>query len=313
MIKKIILLLCLFLVISGCEQDRQILKVATGNPGGAYYPIGSSFAEVLSDKMEDYIFNAYVGQASVSNVKLIKDRDVDFAIVQSNVSSWANKGLGMFQSNSVDNLSGITSLYPEVIQIIVSSDSGIQSIEDLKGKRISIGLEESGNYFDALNILGAYDIGLEDFYPEYFTFSEAIEAMENNAIEGVFITSGVPTASVIVMDATIGIELLSISDEVINKLLAQYPYYAAYDLKKDVYGRIDQDITTISTPALLVCDSNLDETLVYNITKILFESMDLIKVSHPSMENFLEENYDSGMSIPLHPGAERYFNEKNWD
>lgn len=115
------------------------------------------------------------------------------------------------------------------------------------------------------------------------------------------------------MDATIGIDLLSISEAAIKDLIDKHPYYAAYDLKKEVYGRLDKDVRTISTPALLVCDSTLDEALVYNITKTMFESMDLIRASHPSMEDFLEENYGSGMSIPLHPGAERYFNEKNRD
>lgn len=313
MIKKFIMLLCLLLIITGCEQDRQVLKVATGNTGGAYYPIGSTFAEVLSDQMDGYIFNAYVGQASVSNVRLIKEGDVDFAIVQSNVSNWANKGLGMFEADPVDNLAGITSLYPEVIQIIVSKASGIDSIDDLKGKRISIGLEESGNYFDALNILDAHNIGLEDFNPQYLSFGQAIEAMEQETIEGAFITSGVPTASVIVMDATMEIEFLSISEPVLNKLIDKYPYYASYDLKKESYGRLKYDVKTISTPALLLCDKDLDEDLVYEITKTFFDTIDLVKASHPSMENFLQENYKSGMSIPLHAGAERYYNEKNKD
>lgn len=307
--KQITIVFIICIGLMSCNASDETLKIVTGSTGGTYYPIGSEIAEILSDNMDGYIVNAYTGNASVSNSNLILENAVDMALVQSNVSYWAYKGIGMFEEAPVSTIRGISSLYSEAIQIIVRSDSDIKSISELKGKRVNIGEVSSGNYFDSIAILEAYNLKESELQIYNHSFSEALELINNAEIDAVFITSGIPTTSVILMGSNIDIEILSIDESEIELLQINQPYYTKETIPANTYPGVDYDVTTLAVKALLVCSNELSEELVYNITKTFWNNNSSLKSTHEKGKSINIESSLDGMSILIHEGALKYYNE----
>lgn len=308
LMKKIILILICFIVITGCSENKENLKFATGSTGGTYYPLGSAIAELLTDE-SDVTVNAYTGNASVSNTRMLDEELIDMALVQSNVAEWAIEGIGSFEDEPIDSITGIASLYSEVIQIIVREEADIETFYDLKGKRVSVGQKDSGNYFDAINLFEAHGMSLELVEPYYLTFSQAIEAMDKGDLDAVFITSGIPTSSVSLMSSKVKINMLSIEDVILSKMIKDYPFYTREVVPANTYiGQANNKIT-LSTRALWICHESLDEESVYEMLDRFWTYSNRLYDVH---QNALELSIDDalkGMSIPLHPGAVKYYKE----
>lgn len=312
MLSKKILIIILSLLLVSCGKDNTI-KLATGSTGGTYYPVGSAIAEMLSDNMSEYNVNSYTGNASVANSNLFLEKATDMALVQSNVAFWAYSAKGMFEENPVDSIRGISSLYSEAIHIIVRSDSNIKSISDLRNKRVNIGAKGSGNYFDAMTLLNSYNIFEADISPFYDSFAETVEKMQNNEIDAAFITSGIPTTSVILMGSHVDIELISIDEDKMEILKESQPYYTVEIIPGKTYPGIEYDVSTLAVKALLVCDENISEELIYDITKTFWEnSADLVEAHEKGKEIAIKSALE-GMSIPLHSGALKYYKEVGFD
>lgn len=307
--KKIVLLLIISLFLYSCSESAPILKLVTGSTGGNYYPLGNAIAETLSEQNDDYTINAYTGNASVKNTDLIGKHEADMALVQSNVAYWAYNGFGMFEDEPVTNIRGIASLYSEMIQVIVRKDSGIKSIIDLKNRNVSLGLPDSGNYFDALNILEAYNLNSDDFNLLEYSFSDAVKGMKNGLIDAVFFTSGIPTSSVIAMSGDIEIDIIEIDAEILFEMIEEDPYYSYGLIPSDTYRGITKDVNTLSTRALWLCDADMDEDIVYRITKDFWENRKDIQEATDIAKSVLIDDAIEGMSIPLHPGALKYYKE----
>lgn len=305
--RKLVIILLLIILV-GCGDSIETLKFATGSVGGVYYPLGGGISETLTDYMDGTLINAYTGNASVSNSKLLEAKEVDLALVQSNVASWALEGIDMFEE-PLTELRGIASLYSEVIQVIVRKEANINTFQDLKGKRISVGKIDSGNYFDAVNLMNAHGLDLESMSVNYLSFGESFDMMINNELDAVFITSGMPTASVSLMASKVEIDLLELDMKVMQGLVETYPYYTIEVIPAESYPGIDDDLFALSTRALWICHNDLDEDLVYEMVKTYYERFGAIQSIHVSLE---QESIDSalkGMSIPLHEGAIKYYKE----
>jgi len=310
--KKTILVLICFIVITGCSENKEILKFATGSTGGTYYPLGSAIAELITDE-SSVMVNAYTGNASVSNTHMIDDELIDMALVQSNVAAWAREGIGSFDNEPVDSITGIASLYSEVIQIIVREKAGIETFYDLKGKRVSLGKKDSGNYFDANNLFEAHMMSLELVDPYYLTFSEAIVEMDKGNLDAVFITSGIPTSSVTLMSSKVNINMLSIEDVILTKMINDYPFYTREIVPANTYIGQTNDKITLSTRALWICDESLDEEVVYDMLDSFWTYYDRLSDVHQSAVELSLEDALEGMSIPLHPGAITYYKEHGFE
>jgi TRAP transporter TAXI family solute receptor len=286
-----------------------VVKMGTGSASGTYYPLGNAIAELLTDTTKDYIVNAYTGSASVSNTKLLGEGVIDMALVQNNVAYWAQNGIGLFAGNKIDNINGIAVLYPEMIQVVVRKGAGIHSIEDLEGKNVNLGPDDSGNYFDAVKIIEAHEINLKQIKVHELSFSEAITGFRDGSIDAAFITSGIPTETVLKMGAVVDIEILSIDEKIINQLIERNPYYSLAVIPKETYKELKEDLVTITTSALWVCDSDMDEDLVYEMTKNFWEHQAKIETVHPVVTHLKVENSTVNMGITMHKGARRYYEE----
>lgn len=307
--KSILIIIILLLILVGCQSEETPLKFATGSIGGTYYPLGSAMAEVISDHGENITVNSYMGNASVSNSQLIDEGQVDMALVQGNVAYWASTGSGMFEGESTDKIKGIAALYSEAVQIVVRKDLNIRSFEDLEGKRLNIGLEGSGHYSDAVTIIEAHGMNIDDFNIKNYSFVEASQAFQEDEIDATIITSGLPTSSVMLLSNDTEVEILSLSPDIIGELMREQSYYTSELIDKTTYPFVEGEVRTIATKALWVCSSDLNEDTVYEMTKAFWENYDSIDVIERKKLSMNRTSALMGMSVELHPGALKYYKE----
>jgi len=209
----------------------------------------------------------------------------------------------------ITNLRGIASLYPETIHIVATKASGITSIEDLKGKKVGVGAPNSGTAADAEIILNAHGITFDDIQADYLSFNEVAQRLIDGQIDAGFTTAGFPTSSIINIATKRDIVLVPISVEKIKELVEAIPYYGATVIPGGLYKGVDEDVPALATPALWICDAKLSPTLVYKMTKALWEHRDVLEKVHSQGKNITLETAIDGIGIPLHPGAELYYKE----
>ncbi|RCW78685.1 hypothetical protein DER71_1497 [Halanaerobium sp. DL-01] len=298
------------LFVSGSVMAQtKFLSIATGGTSGTYYPIGGAIAKVLNENIENVNASAQSTGASVTNSRLIYNQEVELAILQNDIASYAVNGQNQFEGNTVKNMTGITALYPEVIQIVVRADAGIEKISDLKGKKVAVGAPGSGAEANASQILNFFGLSYDDIEEDYLSFGEAASRLKDRQIDAAFLTAGIPTAAVMDVAATQKISLLNFSKADIKALNGKYPYLTGVTVPAGTYNGLNKDVTTVALKAILVADSDLSEELVYNITKAIFENRDTLINAHDRAKDIKLENAKDGMTVKLHPGAEKYFNE----
>ena len=294
----------------GCSDGKRFFNITTGGTGGTYYPVGGALAEVLSNNVENLAATAQAGNASVANCNLILNHETESAFVQNNVAYWAYEGIGSFEGKKVENIRGVASLYPEAIQLVALKDSGINSVEDLKGKKVSVGEQGSGVDFDVQNILDAHGLTYGDMQIDYLSFSEAAQKIKDKQLDAAFVTAGYPTSSIIDISLAREINIVPIAEEKIDKMIETSPYYAKTVIPAGTYQGQDADIVTATTMAMWVVDEQVDEALVYDVTKALWENRDSLEAAHEKGKSVTIDTALDGMAIPLHPGAEKYYKEQ---
>ncbi|WP_111413612.1 TAXI family TRAP transporter solute-binding subunit [Billgrantia lactosivorans] len=289
--------------------SAQQLSIATGGTGGVYYPIGGGFAEIINEHLEGYEASAEVTGASVENMGLIMRGDADLALVLADTALQAYEGSGDFEGRQIENTRALASVYPNAVQLVVLEDSDIESLADLKGKRVSVGAPGSGTELNARALLEANDVTYDDFTPQRLNFNETADAIRDGDIDAGFWSVGPPTSSIMNLAATRDIRLIGLSDEEIANAQEEEPVFAAYELKAGMYDGMDEAVQTISIPNVLVVNADMDEELAYNLTKLLFERIDDLIAVHPAANDTTIEFTMESTPVPLHPGAIRYFEE----
>ena len=310
----LILVLAISLVMGmfgfGMAAERQFIAISTGGTGGTYYPLGGALAQMLSNKVEGLIVTAQSSNASVTNCNLISRGQIETAFSQANTTYWSYSATGILKdAQPITNLRGIASLYPETIHIVATKASGIKTIEDLKGKKVGVGAPNSGTAADAKIILEAHGITFDDMKVDYINFNEVAQRLIDGQIDAGFTTAGFPTSSIINIATKRDIVLVPISAEKIKELCDAIPYYGATVIPGGLYKGVDEDVPALATPALWICDAKLSPTLVYKMTKALWEHRDVLEKVHSQGKNITLETALDGMGIPLHPGAELYYKE----
>jgi len=288
--------------------QQQFISIATGGTAGTYYPLGGALAEIYNQRVPGVNATVQATGASVANVNMLAQGQVELALIQNDIAFYAANAQEMFRS-PVPALQGIATLYPEVIQIIARADSGIDSVEDLKGKRVAVGDAGSGTEANARQILGAAGITYNDITVRYLSFAEASSNLRDGHIDAAFVTAGLPTAAIQDIAAQRNITLVPVSDELIAKLRADYPFYTRVVVPAGTYRGVDEDVQTVAVKAMLAVRADLPEELVYNLTKAMFENLPRLAQAHARGADVSLETAQDGMSIPLHPGAARYYAE----
>ncbi len=291
----------------GKGLDTNIVTIATGGSSGPYNIIGTTLASKYSDT---YSINSkpQTTGASVENINLIKEGKVEMAFVMSDVLTEAVAGTGNFNA-PIENIQQVASLYPNFVQIVTPANSGITTLEDLKGKRVAVGDQNSGVEVNARNLLAGHGITYDDIKVDYLGYAEAADGLKSGAIDAAFLTSGLPNSSVMELANSIDITLVSVDPAKIEEIAKTQPYFISLDIPADTYGN-KEAISTAAIMNALVISSDISEEDGYELTKTFFENLEALGNSHQAATEITLEGAQQGMVAPLHPGAKKYYDEQ---
>ena len=297
------------LAVAAPAAAQQQLSIATGGTGGVYFPIGGGLAELINQHVEGYMTVAEVTGASVENMGLISRGDSDLALALSDTVFQAYSGTGAFEGRQIGELRALASIYPNAVQIVTLAGSGIEGLQDLKGKHVSVGAPGSGTEVNAQTLLEANGITYDDITPERLNFNETADALRDGDIDAGIWSVGPPTSSIMNLAATGDIALVGLTEDEIAKAREAEPVFAPYTLASGLYDGVEGEVATISIPNALVVHEEMDEELAYQITKVIFERVEDLRAIHPAANDTTVEFTMSSTPIPLHPGAIRYYEE----
>jgi len=311
-----ILILCLAVFISPWRPDlahsaKKSVTIASGWVTGVYFLLAGAISRIVYEKVPDLKLTVESSGASVANAKLIASGDTDFAILQNDIAFYAFTGVEPMFDKAVPNIRGVASLYPEHCQIHARKASNISSVEDLKGKRVSVGPLGSGTEQNAIQILEAYGLKFEDLGKvERLSPTESGDFLKDDRIDAAFYTVGV--GAPVIADAAIMFEtvIVPIDGAEADALIKKYPFYSKEKVPAGVYKGIDKDVPTVAVLAILVAKAELEEDVVYKITKAMFENTKNIEMAHAKGKEVKLEKALIGMPIPIHPGAGKFFKEE---
>ncbi|MFN2364561.1 MAG: TAXI family TRAP transporter solute-binding subunit [Halarsenatibacteraceae bacterium] len=301
------LVLAFALIFSGPVAAQEYISIATGGTAGTYYPLGGGMAELINENVDDVDATAEVTGASVENVRLVQNGEVEFALVQNDISYYAKNGEEMFDGDPLDNLRGVALLYPEDIQIVTLEENDIKTVSDFEGKRVAVGAPGSGTEANARQIIEAHGLTYDDISIDYLSFSEAVDQLKDGHVEAAFITAGAPTSAIIDLAATEDVKILDVEGDALEQIQEDYPYYITKVIPGGTYSGIDEDINTVAVSAMLITNEAADEDMVYNVTRAIFDNLDELGEIHDRGKDVTVEGALEGMPIDLHLGAERYF------
>ena len=300
-------------LLLAAPAHAQQLSIATGGTGGVYFPYGGGVAEVINNHVDGASGSAEVTGASVENVALISRGDSDLALALADTVYQAFHGEGAFEGRQVDEIRAVMSIYPNAVQLVTLADSGIESIEDLRGQRVSVGAPGSGTEVSAQTLLAANGITYDDFSPERLNFNETADALRDGDIAAGFWSVGPPTSSIMNLATTRDISIVALTEEQIAAAIEVEPTFAPYTLRAGTYDGMDADVLTISTPNVMIVHEDMDEELVHNITRAIYENVDELIAIHPAANDTTVDFAVASTPIPFHPGALRYLEEVGAD
>ncbi len=292
---------------------QEQLSIATGGTGGTYYPVGGGLAEIVNNHVEGYSATAEVTGASVENMGLIATGDADLAIALADTVAQAYAGTGRFEGQQLDMVRGLASLYANMVHIVTLEGSGITSLEDLRGKRVSIGAPGSGTEVNTAAILEANGISYDDIDEQRLNFNETADALGNGDIDAGFWSVGAPTSSLLNLATTQDIVILSLTQEEMEAAMVADATFAMTTLPGGSYNGVDEDILVLGIPNVLTVSSEMSDDLAYELTKAMFENIAELRAVHPAANETTIEFSMAATPIPLHAGALRYYDEVGAD
>lgn len=306
--RKLGLALGAMMLLAPAAQAQE-LSIATGGTGGVYYPYGGGLAELIGKYVDGYTASVEVTGASVENMALISRFDSDLALALADTVYAAYHGTDPFEGRQIAEIRALGSIYPNAVQIVTLANSGIASIEDLRGQRVSVGAPGSGTEVSAQVLLAANGITYDDFDPQRLNFNETADAIRDGDIVAGFWSVGPPTSSIMNLAATRDIAIVALTEDEIANAIEAEPTFAAYTLRAGLYDGVADPVLTISTPNVLVVHEDMDEDLAYQITRAMFEHVDELIAIHPAANDTTVDFSLGSTPVPLHPGAIRYYEE----
>ena len=294
--------------VTGGKEGGTSLTFTTGGDQGTYYGFGGVMAQKIGEATSTKV-TAIASNGSAANLQAMQDSDAQLGFVQSDVMAYAYAGTRTFADlGAYTDFSTVASVYMEQVQI-VTLDPEIKSVGDLAGKRVSIGAPNSGVYFNAVDVLGAYDLTEDDIQATYEDFGTSADSLKDGKIDAAFVVAGAPTTAITSLATTKDVYLVSLDDEHIEKLLETSPYYSKNVISADTYG-MDADATTVAVVATVVARDDVSEADVYNFLFGVYENMEGLAATHQKGEELDLEFAASNTAVPYHPGAVAYFADK---
>ncbi len=287
---------------------EEYLSIATGGTSGTYYPIGGAMAKAVSNGTGIQA-TAETGNASVANINLVGKGDIAVAFAQNDTCYWAYHGQQMFKQ-PLKNLRVVASLYPEHVQLIATKEANVKTLADLKGKRVGVGAPGSGVEADVQALFQIAGLKYADMKVDFLDFGATTNRFKDNQIDAGFVVAGYPTASIMDLATTKDVALVNFDDKFMADLIKAHPYFVPGVIPAGTYRGMDKETHTPAMMALLITHDKVSEDVIYKFTKALFENLDTVHASHAKAKEITLDTALTGLTVPLHPGAAKYYKEK---
>ena len=290
-------------------QQQQFVNILTGGQSGVYYPMGVALSQIYAKSIPNVRATAQVTKASAENLNLLQAGrgELALALADSVSDAWKGEAEAGFPKK-LDKLRGLSGTYSNYIQIVANADSGIKTLADLKGKRISVGAAKSGTELNARAIFKAAGLTYADLAKvEYLPFGESVELIKNRQLDATLQSAGLGVASIRDLSTSVKIVVVPVPADVVAKV-GDAAYQTAV-IPANTYTGQTQDVPTAAIPNFLVTHSGVSDELAYQMAKQMYENIDTLYAAHNAAKAIKRENAIKGMPVPLHPGAERYYRE----
>ncbi len=288
------------------KLQTKFVTIATGGASGPYNILGTSLAEAYAKEFGVNSKTQTTG-ASVENINLINQKKAEMAFVMSDVLSDAVNGTNSFPQK-INSVSQIAALYPNYVQVVTSSKSGIKTLADLRGKRVAVGAQNSGVEVNARNLINGFGMTYKDLKADYLGYAEAADALKSGKIDAAFLTSGLPNSSLMELQQGFDLQLVSIPADKIAEIAKDKPYFVAMNIPKGTYGNAE-DVPTAAIRNALVVSSALSEDDVYQLTKSFYQNLNVLQTAHQAAKDIDPVKSKEGFVAPMHPGAKKYYDE----
>ena len=310
LLASIVALAVLFSGSQSVLADTTRISIGTAGTGGGFYAYGGAVASVVSKYVPDLSVTAESTGGSVENLKLLDKHQIELATTSNDVlyQAFYDFEKSKHFKHKVE-VRALFNMYSQPTHVVTLSDSGLEKIVDIKGNRVSVGSPGSGTEVKTRAVLEALGITYRDFTPEFLSYSEGAEALQDKTISAEFIGAPLPNSSVESLALTNGIRLISFSDAEANKIIKEYPFLSKSVIPGGTYKGVDTDTKTIAVQTVIICVADLPDDVAYKIVKAVFEHKDELNAIHPA---FLETTLTNATpaSVPIHPGAIKYYKEK---
>ncbi len=305
-----LLTLAMVVAMSACGTSAGTnMTMGTGGTSGTYYGYGGVLGQYIKNNAGINV-TVVSTDGSKANIQGIDAGNYQLGTVQSDVMSYAWEGTRSFEKEGkVDSFRTVAGLYAEAVQL-VTMDPAIKSVADLKGKSVSIGAPGSGVYFNAIDVLTAAGLKETDIKAQYQSFADSADALKDGKIDAAFIVAGAPTPAITELCTTNSAYLVPIDGEVAEKLMASCPFYTVYEVPAETYAGQKEAVKTVTVKATLIVSADATEDDVYKLTAAIFDNIEAISAENAKGAELSLENATSGMTVPFHAGAAKYFAEK---
>ena len=295
--------------LTEAERAQEFITVGTGPTSGIYFPIGGAFATAL--KEYGYETSAEATNATGQNIQNILNGDCEIAIAMQDAVMQAYTATGAYEGKeAATKLKALMRLWPNYVQLVTTANTGIKSVNDLKGKRVGVGAANSGVEINARMILAAYGMSYDDIQPDYLAYGEAIDNMKNGQCDAVFVTSGLPNSSVMELSVSYDMVVVPIDGEGRDKLVEEYPYYVKATIPANTYNN-KEDVESVFVYNIMLVRKELSDDMVYDMLTGIFENIETIQASHNAANKNIYLDVGVGdLQLPLHPGAEAFWREQ---
>ena len=296
-------------VTASAGHAAEFINVLTGGTSGVYYPLGVSLTQIYGKILPDAKTAVQATKASAENLNLLQAGrgEVAFTLGDTLNEAWKGNEEAGFKAK-LDKLRAIAAIYPNYIHFLASADSGIKSLADLKGKRVSVGAPKSGTELNSRDILKAVGMSYKDFAKvEYLGYAESVELIKNRQLDATLLSSGLGVAAVRDLATAVKIVVIPIPAEVVTKI-GEAAYQAGV-IPANTYNGQTADVPTVAVQNFLVTHAGVADDTVYKMTKSMFENLDAMQAAHAAAKAINKTTAAKGSPVPLHPGAEKYYKE----
>lgn len=319
----LIALTALFMLLVGCggkteekkevaafDRSKEFVTIATGPTSGIYFPIGGAFAEAL--KSAGYSTSSQATGASAENISMISKGEAELAIAMQDSVMQAYEGFGAYEGKANPELKALMRLWPNYVQLVTLKKSGINSVADLKGKRVGVGAANSGVELNARMIYEAYGMTYADSKVDYLSYGEAIDQMKNGQCDAAFVTSGLPNGTIMELATSYDMQIVPIDGAGRDSLIEKYPFFSKTIVPANTYNNTS-DVESVFVYNIMLVNDKLSEEMVYDMISVIFDNIATVKASHNAANKNIDLSFGvEDVKIPLHPGAAKFWKEKGF-